>query len=767
MRFEMFQSQQDRQFYFELVDDNGQTLLSSGGFPDQESCTNAIRDLIQALPLENRYSVQSIAGGAQLSILNAAGTALATSPVLAGTAAAAAARDAYLADAADNREYEVRVTTYTRKTVQLSDDYAFLSDIDFSKFYDFTRASTSGRAGFEPFQAGNEQYYFHFNDADGKAILFSRDFPTPFQRDKRIRSIIKAAGKSERYEIIEADGTFFFILKASNHQEIARSRNFGSREAAEAAIAYCQANIPPYKSEYPEPEKKKSRKGVNEYNLDLRPDSSDAGFATLRNADDKGHYFFFLNASGQPILFSQSYSGARGRDNGIRAVIRNAGTADRYERHQEDGVYYFVLRAANRQEIARSADFESEADLEAAIRYLTLQAPTYAGAYEVTLETEETSSFTLDFVAPPAPAPEPVVADRREDNYLTCKLYHGHPRSETYPDFSTFEHNGEYYFAMLDEDGEVVFRSEGYTSVSARDNGIQSVMKNREIEERYSIEERMGAHFLVLKAGNHQEIARSCAKGDESGARYYLPSVWTARREAALAALAAAATPAVTAPVADRREDNYLACRMYSGHPRSEAYPDFSTFEHNGEYYFAMLDKDGEVVLRSEGYTSTAARDNGIQSVLKNREIEERFSVEEKMNRYFLVLKAGNHQEIARSCAKEEEAGAWAWWTGWKSAAAAAAALSAVAAIPDPEPTPVVEAEPVAVSKDKEDDYLACKEYQGKHVNDKRNNVALFKHSNGQYYFAVITRTARFGCAVKASKQQKIATLSCQVSSKT
>ncbi len=38
---------------------------------------------------------------------------------------------------------------------------------------------------------------------------------------------------------------------------------------------------------------------------------------------------------------------------------------------------------------------------------------------------------------------------------------------------------------------------------------------------------------------------------------------------------------------------------------------------------------------------------------------------------------------------------------------------------------------------DKEDDYLPCKEYEGRTVNDKKNNVALFKHDNGQFYFAL------------------------------
>jgi predicted flap endonuclease-1-like 5' DNA nuclease len=40
--------------------------------------------------------------------------------------------------------------------------------------------------------------------------------------------------------------------------------------------------------------------------------------------------------------------------------------------------------------------------------------------------------------------------------------------------------------------------------------------------------------------------------------------------------------------------------------------------------------------------------------------------------------------------------------------------------------------------KDKEDDYLSCNEYEGKEINDKENNVAMFKHDgDGQFYFAI------------------------------
>jgi hypothetical protein len=35
------------------------------------------------------------------------------------------------------------------------------------------------------------------------------------------------------------------------------------------------------------------------------------------------------------------------------------------------------------------------------------------------------------------------------------------------------------------------------------------------------------------------------------------------------------------------------------------------------------------------------------------------------------------------------------------------------------------------------DKYLPCREYKGHHINDKVNNVSLFRHANGKYYFVI------------------------------
>ena len=99
--------------------------------------------------------------------------------------------------------------------------------------------------------------------------------------------------------------------------------------------------------------------------------------------------------------------------------------------------------------------------------------------------------------------------------------------------------------------------------------------------------------------------------------------------------------------------ENYMRCVQYEDRELA-AQAGFSAFfdADNNQHYFAMLDGDDRVLLKSEGYPTTAARENGIESVIKNRTIEERYKVvhSELHNAYYMSLRAGNHQEIARSC---------------------------------------------------------------------------------------------------------------------
>lgn len=111
---------------------------------------------------------------------------------------------------------------------------------------------------------------------------------------------------------------------------------------------------------------------------------------------------------------------------------------------------------------------------------------------------------------------------KRDDDYLICKHYYNHinDTNADYPEFITFEHNNNHYFAWV-RDGKVILRSEAYPDYERTIRGIKAIIKNRDIHERYSIDSAHGAHFLVLwGGGNHQkhtgnmeshnEIGRSC-----------------------------------------------------------------------------------------------------------------------------------------------------------------------------------------------------------------------------------------------------------------
>jgi uncharacterized protein YegP (UPF0339 family) len=234
---------------------------------------------------------------------------------------------------------------------------------------------------------------------------------------------------------------------------------------------------------------------------------------------------------------------------------------------------------------------------------------------------------------------------------------------------------------MLNQDDSVSLRSQGYKSESGRDNGIQSVKKNRDLDERWESIQEKGKHIGVLKAGNKQEIARTCPQGSK-------PSKWWGL---------AAAAPAVAAAVSGN-QDEYLHCDKYKGHKRlTGGDSDFSTFEQDGRHYFAMLNKDNSVALRSQAYKSTGGRDNGIQSVKKNRDLKDRWESIQEKGKHIGVLRAGNKQEIARTCPQGSKPAAW-----WGLAAApAVAAVAAVAPKPKKVEKKVVAAAPVKKKEEK------------------------------------------------------------------
>ena len=86
--------------------------------------------------------------------------------------------------------------------------------------------------------------------------------------------------------------------------------------------------------------------------------------------------------------------------------------------------------------------------------------------------------------------------------------------------------NEEYYFSLKADNGQVILSSEGYTSKSACENGIESVKKNAPNDERYDRKKSSnGKHYFNLKAANSQIIGNSEMYESEAGMNNGIESV--------------------------------------------------------------------------------------------------------------------------------------------------------------------------------------------------------------------------------------------------
>lgn len=426
----------------------------------------------------------------------------------------------------------------------------------------------------------------------------------------------------------------------------------------------------------------------------------ESGFSAFYDGTSSQYFFAMLDADGKVLLKSEGYPQQAARENGVQSVIKNRVNRHYYSVKSEDGKYFLSLRAANYREIARSCSCDSEAEALTLLPFVT--GDKIRGGAAITAAKERAN-------------------DKVDDDYLTCNEYEGHSGVgiDGYPGLVKFTHaNGQHYFAWYDDDNALLMRSEGYPTTAARDNGMASVSKNRDLEQRYAVLEKFSRYFTILKAGNHQEIARSCPYDTEGGAMALYPSARAKVAADKAAALAAATATVITTTDPERREDNYLHCKDYENHGNADA-NGFTKWQYKqGEHYFTWLTEGDAVKMRSEGYSTTAARNNGMDSVIRNRENKDRYEIIEKSGKQFVILKAGNHQEIARSCPKDNLAAVYALFpllnpnpvvaaaqdvsVAGPLAAAAAVVATAAAAMPKPDsytpPPPVYESATVAAA---------------------------------------------------------------------
>ncbi len=95
--------------------------------------------------------------------------------------------------------------------------------------------------------------------------------------------------------------------------------------------------------------------------------------------------------------------------------------------------------------------------------------------------------------------------------------------------------DGQFYFNLKAGNGEVILTSEMYKQKASAENGIESVRKNAQDENRFEVRTaKNGQDYFVLKATNGQEIGRSEMYKSSSGCKNGMQSVQKNAPEAKL-----------------------------------------------------------------------------------------------------------------------------------------------------------------------------------------------------------------------------------------
>lgn len=226
-------------------------------------------------------------------------------------------------------------------------------------------------------------------------------------------------------------------------------------------------------------------------------------FELFKSAKNDQFYFHLEATNGQIILASEGYKAKAGAENGIKSVRENAAIPERFEkRDNKNGDPYFVLKAANGQIIGMSEMYEGGAKgRDNGIASVAKNAPD-AKLVDLTLEDEEEAAEPAKKKARRHGKFQLFKSDKNDQFYFRLKASNGEIilASEGYKAKAGAENgiksvqenaaiperfdkrenkNGDPYFVLKAANGEIIGVSEMYESgVKNRDHGIASVAFN-------------------------------------------------------------------------------------------------------------------------------------------------------------------------------------------------------------------------------------------------------------------------------------------------
>lgn len=456
---------------------------------------------------------------------------------------------------------------------------------------------------FQIFKGTDNLFYFRLSAINGEILIWSEGYTTKHSAIAGVISTKRNATPDQFEKKTAQDKQFYFILKAANGETLARSETYWSEKSVDNGIS-----------------------GV--IDIAVEAPIEDLTINAVRYVNPKfqiykgkdlQHYFRLNARNGENILASEGYASKQGAKNGIASVRAHAITTKNFDIKQAaNGLYYFNLLATNGEIIGTSETFVSSVSLDNSIQSviaLSKEAPiedlTLSPLVEYTLEKEDEDA-ALSVVEGESPVKN--------------------------PKFQVFEgQDGQFYFRLKAQNGEIILASEGYVSKQGAEHGIDSVKEHAKHENLY--EKRTSSdnrHYFVLRADNDIMIGQVIGVSE-------MYSSEEARNAGILSVMKTAPSAAF--------EDTTHGALVYPN-------PKFEIFRgEDDEFYFRLNAINGEIILASEGYTSRSAAKNGIVSVKKNA-VAKRF---EKLladnGEYYFNLKARNGQVIGTSETYETEEG--------------------------------------------------------------------------------------------------------------
>lgn len=198
--------------------------------------------------------------------------------------------------------------------------------------------------------------------------------------------------------------------------------------------------------------------------------------------------------------------------------------------------------------------------------------------------------------------------------------------------FETFQGlDGKFYFSMTAANGENVLRSQGYTRLASAQDGVASVLANGYDKRNFAVKQATnGDWYFDIFAANSEIIGTSELYASYANAQRGATTVRALVR---------------------------LSKNASSAAPLRET---FETFKgEDGKAYFHLRAGNGEIMLASQGYSSTSSVKVGIASVLSNGDDAAQYQVFETADGgYALRLVAKNGEVIARGQSYASQANA-------------------------------------------------------------------------------------------------------------